>query len=80
MSAMTDAPCTYPDCTHRVYAAELCRGHYSQRQRGHELAPLREHGRGYRALTLRLRDETIDALGPDARTRARQILEGATET
>lgn len=76
--------CSYPGCTRAAFAAGLCRGHFAQKQRGQALAPLRHQGpgrgHGLQVVKLRLRPETIAALGANVSGAARQILELCTGT
>jgi hypothetical protein len=73
--------CKFPGCDHDVFTAGLCHGHYAQKRRGAELAPL--HRRGHMIqVTIRLKPETVGALQAtgDMRGSARRILEAATGT
>ena len=74
--------CSYPNCQHDVFAAGLCHGHYAQKRRGKELAPLQSRGHMIQ-VTLRLKPETLEALrvlSTDMRGCARRLLEAATGT
>ena len=75
--------CRFPGCDHDVFTAGLCHGHYAQKRRGAELAPLRKRD-GLVPITIRVRPETIEtlkhisALGQPVSVTARAILEAAT--
>jgi hypothetical protein len=66
--------CTGPECEREAVAEGLCPTHYKQRQRGRPLTPIRERGNPLVHFATRLPQETIDALGPEPATKAREVL------
>lgn len=57
------SPCSFPDCGRDRVAHGLCAGHYAQRKRGRELAPLEPRRSRTGTCSVFLCDFPIEARG-----------------
>ena len=68
------ASCVGPKCERPPVAEGLCATHYKQKVRGRPLTLIRERGNPLVHFATRLPQETIDALGTEPATKAREVL------